>query len=174
PLESRPRLRGLRAGPELRAGRERPGAVHDPPRPHRAPGDRLCVLLRAPHRGGGSRLAHGVEDLAFEARILLQLGDTLLLATLHEGAVLVPTAGPFVEPARLQDLDVFDPGHALRHVVAEVGVRSPADRAFRDRLDDRARVLDRQLLTVRRTVATADAAGIHQVDLEWARPVEFE
>src|SRR5438874_13819780 len=118
--------------------------------------------------------ADGGQDVLIQPWILREGCDPLLLVTLDELPVLGGAARALVEAPGLEQLDVADPGDALGDLVAEVRVSYPADRALRDRLDDRARVLDRELFALGRCLGTADPAGVHQVDLERPRAMQLE
>ena len=93
---------------------------------------------------------------------------------MHPLFVLVDPPHPLVQLAGLEDLDVRNARDAFRYLIAEVRIFRPGDGAFGDRFDDCARVLDGDFLAALGPVTTADAPGVHEIDLEGTRLVQLE
>src|SRR6266545_1375233 len=125
-----------------------------------------AVHLSSAH-GLGARAGRSADRLGDR---LIQAGErgeellALLLQPADHRVVLPDPALPLVEPARLQDLDVVDPGQGRGHLVAEVRVGHPFDGVLDDGLDDRGGVGNRHLLR-HRLVRAADPAGVEHEDL---------
>ena len=66
----------------------------------------------------------------------------------------------------MSDVFLVDARHRCGDHVAEVGILAPLDRPLGDALHDRGRVLDPHLLRALVLLGAADAAGVHQIDLE--------
>src|SRR5205807_82489 len=168
------RLCRLQVGPELRAGGKRPWSLHHPAGHPRAPRHRRRLLLRQAYRRGRSQLTDGGDDLRVKPGIFLEFRGPFLLEALHPLLVLVGPPRPLIQAAGLEYLDVVDARDTFRDFVTEVGVIRPGDGAFGDRFDDCTRVLDGDLLAARGPFATADAPGVHEIDLERTRAVQLE
>src|SRR5437867_9339897 len=110
---------------------------------------RPMIRSRGGKASGEERLTDGSHDFRIETRIFLKLGDAFSLQALHHRLILIGATGAFVQPLRLQDLDIVDARDALSNLITEVGIPRPGNRALRDGLDDRARVLDGELLAIR-------------------------
>src|SRR5688572_13082765 len=113
-------------------------------------------------------LADGVDNLGREAVEAAQELTALAVQALDLALVLVQAPLRLVEPARAQDGLVLgvDPGNVPGDLVAEVGILFPLDRALRDPLDDRGRVLDPHLPRALVRHGPADTPRVHEEDLE--------
>src|SRR2546423_11122686 len=104
--------------------------------------------------------------------LLRQLGEprevlaALSAEPLDESLVLVAAALAVVQPPRLQELDVVDAGHVLRHLVAELRLVGPLDRILGDGPDDRGAHGDLDLLGAIVVLAAADPPSVHQEHLD--------
>src|SRR3954447_23592872 len=112
--------------------------------PSDADGRSMAASVSTTSRSSADR----VDNLVGQRRILLQVLDALRLQGLDDLGVVVRAALRLVELLRPQHggvglLDARDLGG---HLVAEVRVVGPFDRALGDALDDRRRVLDAPLL----------------------------
>src|SRR5437867_942306 len=114
------------------------------------------------------RLFDGGQDLRIEARVAAQELDPLRLQPGNAAGVLLGAPGSLVEASRLEQLHVLDTWKGRCDEIAEVRVTLPGDRPLGDRLDDRPRVLDRDLFRARVALRASDAPGVEQEDVEVA------
>src|SRR6202047_4976209 len=118
---------------------------------------------------GPLRSGDGVDDFGMKAGEFLEVLAALLLEAFHDRRVLIAASLPLIQLAWLQDLGIVDTRDGARHLIAEIRICLPLNRAFGDRLHDGAGVGDGHLLAAVVAIRASDAAGVEQIHPETAR-----